>query len=115
MERKKVLRFKDLALFTFCAIFGLEAIAASAAIGPSAIFWWLLCLACYFMPFGMIAAELGSTYPEQGGFYVWTKKALGRKWAARSVWYYWISLPIITGVLIAVIIGEVLVSRYAVD
>ncbi len=94
MERKKTLRFQDLALFTFCAIFGLEAIAASAAIGPSAIFWWLLCLACYFIPFGMIAAELGSTYPEQGGLYVWIKKAMGRRWAAQSVWYYWISLPV---------------------
>jgi glutamate:GABA antiporter len=94
MERKKTMRFQDLAFFTFCAIFGLEAIAASAAIGPSAIFWWLLCLACYFIPFGMIAAELGSTYPEQGGLYVWIKKALGRRWAARSVWYYWISLPV---------------------
>jgi amino acid transporter len=94
MERKKVLGFWDLTLFTFCAVFGLEAIAASAAIGPSAVFWWLLCLACYFMPFGLIAAELGSTYPEQGGLYVWIKKALGRRWAARSVWYFWISVPI---------------------
>ncbi len=94
MERKKVLGFQDLALFSFCAIFGLEAIAASAAIGPSAIFWWTLCLICYFMPFGLIAAELGSTYPEQGGLYVWIKKALGRRWAARSVWYFWISVPV---------------------
>ncbi|MBP7231414.1 MAG: amino acid permease [Syntrophaceae bacterium] len=94
MERKKVLRFQDLVLFTFCAIFGLEAIAASAAIGPSAIFWWLLCLAGYFIPSGLIAAELGSTYPEQGGLYVWIKKALGPRWAARGIWYYWISLPV---------------------
>lgn len=94
MERKKTLRFRDLALFTFCAIFGLEAIAASAAIGPSSIFWWLLCLVCYFIPFGLITAELGSTFPEQGGLYVWIKNALGRRWAARSVWYYWISLPV---------------------
>jgi len=94
MKRKKVLGFKDLVLFTFCAIFGVEAIAASAAIGPSAISWWLICLAGYFLPFGFIAAELGSTYPEQGGIYVWIKMALGKKWAARSTWYYWISLPI---------------------
>lgn len=94
MERKKTLRFQDLALFTFCAIFGLEAIATSAAIGPSAVFWWLLCLACYFIPFGLIAAELGSTYPEQGGLYVWVKRAMGRRWAARSVWYFWVSLPV---------------------
>jgi glutamate:GABA antiporter len=94
MERKKVLGFWDLALFSFCAIFGVEAIATCAAIGPSAISWWLICLAGYFLPFGLIAAELGSTYPEQGGMYVWIKRALGRKWAARSIWYYWISLPL---------------------
>lgn len=94
MERKKVLGFWDLVLFTFCAIFGVEAIAASAAIGPSAIFWWLLCIVAYFLPFGLIAAELGSTYPEQGGMYVWIKRALGPRWAARSIWYYWISLPV---------------------
>jgi len=94
MERKKVLGFWDLALFSFCAIFGVEAIATSAAIGPSAISWWLICIIGYFLPFGLIAAELGSAYPEQGGIYIWIKKGLGKKWAARSIWYYWVSLPL---------------------
>jgi amino acid transporter len=94
MERKKVLGFWDLVLFTFCAILGVEAIPASAAIGPSAISWWLICTLGFFFPFGLIAAELGSTYPEQGGIYVWIKKALGNKWATRTIWYYWIALPV---------------------
>jgi len=94
MERKKVLGFWDLILFSFCAIFGIEAIATSAAIGPSAISWWLICIVGYFLPFGLIAAELGSVYPEQGGIYIWIKKGLGKKWAARSIWYYWVSLPL---------------------
>lgn len=94
MERKKVLGFWDLVLFSFCAIFGVEAIATSAAIGPSAISWWLICIIGYFLPFGLIAAELGSTYTEQGGIYIWIKKALGKKWAARSVWFYWVALPL---------------------
>lgn len=94
MERKKILGFKDLVLFTFCAMFGVEAIPASAAIGPSAIFWWLVCTIGFFIPFGLITAELGSTYPEQGGIYVWVKKGLGEKWAARTTWYYWFCLPI---------------------
>jgi len=94
MERKKVLGFWDLILFTFCAMFGVEAIPASAAIGPSAISWWLICTIGFFIPFGLITAELGSTYPEQGGIYVWVKKALGEKWAARTTWYYWFCLPI---------------------
>jgi amino acid transporter len=71
MERKKVLGFWDLLLFSFCAIFSFEAISTTAAIGPSAISWWLICIVGYFLPFGLIAAELGSTYPEQGGIYVW--------------------------------------------
>ncbi len=94
MERKKVLSLRDLVFFSFCAIFGVEAIATCAAIGPSAISWWIICITGYFLPFGLICAELGSAYPEQGGIYVWIKKALGRKWAGRSIWYYWISLPI---------------------
>jgi amino acid transporter len=92
--RKKILGFWDLVLFTFCAILGVEAIPASAAIGPSAISWWLICTVGFFIPFGLIVAELGSTYPEQGGIYVWIKRALGNKWAARTTWYYWIALPI---------------------
>ncbi len=94
MERKKALGFWDLALFVFCSIFGLEAISASAAIGPSALSWWLIGITCYFLPSGLISAELGSAYPEQGGMYVWIKRAFGKKWAARSIWYYWVSLPI---------------------
>lgn len=109
-ERKKVLGFWDLVLFSFCAIFGVEAIAASAAIGPSAIFWWLVCIIGYFFPSGLIAAELGATYREQGGIYVWIKRALGNKWAARSTWYYWIALPLwLPAIYIAIaeIIGHI--------
>lgn len=94
MERKKVLGFWDLVLFSFCAIFGVEAIATAAAIGPSAISWWLIFIIGYFLPYGLIAAELGAAYPEQGGLYAWVKRAFGRKWAARTTWYYWLSLPI---------------------
>ncbi len=102
-ERKKVLGFWDLLFFSFCGIFGVEAIAASAAIGPSAIFWWLVCICGYFLPFGLIVAELGSTYPEQGGMYGWIKRALGGKWAARATWYYWIALPLwLPGIYVAI-------------
>lgn len=72
----------------------MEAIATAAAIGPSAISWWLIFIIGYFLPFSLIAAELGSTYPEQGGLFAWVKRAFGGKWAARTTWYYWISLPI---------------------
>lgn len=48
----------------------------------------------FFIPYGLITAELGSTYTEQGGLYGWIKRAFGEKWAARSTWYYWINVAL---------------------
>ncbi|HAC56741.1 MAG TPA: amino acid permease, partial [Rhodobiaceae bacterium] len=38
---RKVLRGLDLTLFTVCAILVIDQLAASAAIGPQAVFWWI--------------------------------------------------------------------------
>lgn len=93
-EKKKTLGFWDLFLFAFCAIFLIDTLPASAAIGPASITWWIICSIIYFLPYGLISAELGSTYPEQGGLYVWTKRAFGSKWAARTTWYYWVNVAL---------------------
>jgi amino acid transporter len=91
---KKVLRRLDMTLFTVSAILVIDTLAASAAIGPSTISWWIITLLLFFIPYGLITAELGSTYSEQGGLYVWIKRAFGNKWAARSTWYYWINVAL---------------------
>ncbi len=94
MKRKRTLNVVDLVLFTFSAMFGVEAISSAASLGPSGISWWIICAIIFLIPLGFISAELGATYPDQGGLYVWTKRALGKKWAARITWFYWISLPL---------------------
>lgn len=91
---KKVLRGLDMTLFTVCAILVLDTLAPSAAIGPSTISWWIITLLLFFIPYGLITAELGTTYPEQGGLYVWVKRAFGEKWAARATWLYWINVAL---------------------
>ena len=91
---KKVLRSLDMTLFTVCAILVMDTLAPSAAIGPSSISWWLITLVLFFVPYGLITAELGTTYPEQGGLYIWIKKAFGEKWAARTTWLYWINVAL---------------------
>ena len=91
---KKVLRSLDMTLFTVCAILVMDTLAPSAAIGPSSISWWLITLVLFFIPYGLITAELGTTYPEQGGLYIWVKKAFGDKWAARTTWLYWINVAL---------------------
>ncbi len=91
---KKVLRSLDMTLFTVCAILVMDTLAPSAAIGASSISWWVITLVLFFIPYGLITAELGTTYPEQGGLYIWVKKAFGEKWAARTTWLYWINVAL---------------------
>ncbi len=91
---KKVLRGLDMTLFTVCAILVIDTLAPSAAIGAPAISWWIITLVLFFIPYGLITAELGTTYPEEGGLYVWIKRAFGEKWAARSTWFYWINVAL---------------------
>ena len=39
-------------------------------------------------------AELGTSFPAEGGIYVWIKRAFGQRWATRAVWAYWINTAI---------------------
>lgn len=48
----------------------------------------------FFLPYGLISSELGTTYEGDGGLYDWVKRAYGKKAGARAAWYYWINFPI---------------------
>ena len=48
----------------------------------------------FFVPYGLISAELGTQYPSEGGMYTWIKKAFGKKWASRVAWFYWVNYPL---------------------
>ena len=88
----KVLHSLDMTLFTVCAILIIDQLAASAAIGVQSIFWWLITLLLFFIPYGLITAELGSTYPEEGGIYAWVRRAFGPSWAGRTAWLWWVNV-----------------------
>jgi amino acid transporter len=91
---KRVMRGLDMTLFTVCAILVIDTLAPSAAIGASTISWWLITLVLFFIPYGLITAELGTTYPEQGGLYIWVKRAFGERWASRTTWLYWVNVAL---------------------
>lgn len=89
--RPKTLGQRDIVLYTVSAILLLETLAAAASIGPGAVFWWLLMGVLFFLPFGLICAEMGCSYPEEGGIYAWIRDAYGRRWGARASWSYWVN------------------------
>lgn len=89
---RRVLRGLDMTLFTVCAILVIDQLAAAASIGVQSIFWWLLTLVLFFIPYGLITAELGSTYTEEGGIYAWVRRAYGGVWAGRAAWLWWVNV-----------------------
>src|SRR5262245_43869210 len=91
---RRVMRGLDITLFSVCAILVIDQLAASAAIGPSALFWWVFTLLLFFIPYGLISAELGAAYPEEGGIYAWVRRAYGPRWGARASWLYWINVAL---------------------
>lgn len=88
-KQLKKLRLFDVLCLSFAATYSIELVASHAAIGPSTIMYLAVLGTVYVLVHGMISAELGSTYPSQGGSYVWVKKAFGDRWAARVTWWGW--------------------------
>lgn len=93
MEKKKF-KLVDAILATVCITLVAESVMPTAAIGNSQYFWWIFLLVAFCLPYGMISAELGTTYPSEGGMYDWVKRAFGAKWASRVAWNYWINFPL---------------------
>lgn len=92
MATNKKLRLFDILCLSFASFFSIELVASQASLGPSMIFCILVFGALYLICHGLICAELGSTYPDQGGIYVWTQNAFGSRWAARTTWWYWLNV-----------------------
>ncbi len=94
IERHRSLGQRDVVMYTVSAILLLETLTAAASIGAAAIFWWLFLGVVFFLPFALICAEMGCTYPEQGGIYAWVRDAFGGRWGARASWGYWVNTAV---------------------
>jgi len=97
---RKAMGFGDLILFYLVTALSLRWIATAAAAGPSSIVIWLIGCVTYFVPLTFCVLELSSRYPEEGGMYLWSKKAFGEFAGFMTGWMYWTAnLPYYPGVL----------------
>ena len=99
-EKKKLqkhfARF-DILFFLICTLVGVDTLGAVASDGPQAFTWLIFLAVLFFVPYALLTAELGTTFPEEGGPYIWTRLAFGRGVAAVNSLIYWISNPIWVG------------------
>ncbi len=97
---RRALGFRDLVLFYLVTTFSLRWIATAAAAGPSALVIWVIAALGLFVPLVFTVLELSSRYPQEGGLYVWTKRAYGPFPAFLAAWTYWGSnLPYLPSLL----------------
>jgi len=106
LEEKKKLRkefnYFDMIFYTLSALIGLDTLGAFAANGEQALTWTVIAAITFLLPYGLLTAEIGSTFTQEGGMYEWCKLAGGRFFAAIGAMLYWVSNPLWVGGSLAV-------------
>src|SRR3954462_255567 len=87
----------DIFFFLICTLVGLDTLGAVSNDGAQAFTWLAFLGLFFFIPYALLAAELGSSFTEEGGAYIWVKLAFGRFTAAINSVLYWLSNPIWLG------------------
>ena len=96
-ERTKLRRTvgrMDTAFLMLAAIIVLDTLGAVSSYGAQAFTWLIVMVVFFLFPYGLLTAELGTAFPEEGGPYVWVKLAFGRAAAAVITVMYWVDNPI---------------------
>src|SRR5258706_10660064 len=90
--------------------FGLEAMVTTS--GPGMTLVYLLVLPLFLsIPVSLVAAELTTAMPVEGGFYRWTRAAFGDFWGFLAGWWNW-SASFLLGGSYAVLFADYLSFYY---
>jgi amino acid transporter len=100
---RKELRLLDMVFFTAAGLIGIDTLGAISVNGGQTLTWLLISAITFLIPYGLLTAELGSTFPQEGGFYEWCKLAGGRFYASLASMFYWISNPLWVGGTLSVV------------
>ena len=97
-QLRRVMGFRDLLLFYLVTGFTVRWIGTAAGAGPSSVVIWLLGCLAFYLPLMVTVLELSSRYPNEGGPYVWSKRAFGEFAGFMTGWTYWTcNLPYFPG------------------
>lgn len=87
---KKQIGMFTLAMINIAAIGSVKNWPLTAEYGLSSLSYLLLATCMFFLPVAFIAAELATTWPKNGGIYVWIKQAFGHRVGFFAIWLFWI-------------------------
>ncbi|MFT4082782.1 MAG: APC family permease [Nocardioides sp.] len=87
----------DLLFLLIAAVVGLETLGQVSAFGAEAFTWTLVLAITFLIPYGLIFAETGAAFTEEGGAYTWVRDAFGRKAGAIAALLTWVTQPVWVG------------------
>jgi amino acid transporter len=105
---KRVLGLSDLSFFLIAALVNLNSVPVVASAGPVALVLWLAGFFLFFIPQAIAVLEFTKRAPQEGGIYVWNKKAWGDFHGFVSGWAYWVNNIFYVPTLLFYIIGFIL-------
>ncbi|MDR3304795.1 MAG: APC family permease [Clostridiales Family XIII bacterium] len=102
-------------VFALCAAgcYGIEDMIPWAGPGMTLIILIVLPFV-WGMPFALVASELGSARPQEGGYYKWVQEALGEFWGFQAGWWRTISIYI-DNTLYVVLAGGYLTGMFGLN
>ncbi len=93
-ESKKTISVFTMSMITVAAVLSLRNLPTMADYGWAIIFYIVAACICFFVPSALVSAELASTFPQDGGVYLWVKQAFGPKWGFVAIFMQWLeNLP----------------------
>jgi len=87
----KALGLRDVAAMTLVGVVSLRWIPRAARMGAPSVTLWLLAWVLFFVPLAVAVCALSSRYPEQGGLYVWARRAFGPAHGFLCGWCLWVN------------------------
>jgi amino acid transporter len=99
--RRELGRF-DAVCLLIAAIVVLDTLGAVARGGAETITWLAILSLLFFVPAGLVISELGSAFPDEGGPYVWARKAFGRFAGSLVALCYWVEAAVWVGGSLAI-------------
>jgi len=91
MNLRRSLGLADVVFFFVVAGSNLQWVATAAAAGPSSLLVWVIGAFAMFFPLSIAVIHLSEQYPDEGGMYLWSKRAFGPFAGFITGWTYWCS------------------------
>jgi putative glutamate/gamma-aminobutyrate antiporter len=88
-KKAVVISMMAFAIMNVTTIVSLRGLPSMAEYGLTSIFYYVFAAVVFLIPVSLVAAELASAYPNQGGVFRWVGEAFGPDWGFAAIYYQW--------------------------